>query len=181
MPTTGGAQSSSGDPTALSGDVPLTESERAFLLAHTDMQPADLCDEGWDKAAREVATAVNAARREAEKLAKRGALSLDEVGRRLGVAPAQVHALVRDGELLCGFDRDGSAYFPPWQFTASGCTLPGLSEVLRALPEDYDVHATTTFMNTSNESFDGWTPVQWLTAGRDISTVVGYVSDLGWV
>ena len=65
----------------------------------------------------------------------------------------------------------GGWYFPRWRLRGSK-PLPGLAEVLAALPEPIHPLSVVAFMGMSNSDLDGMSPADWLAAGGDPEAVV---------
>lgn len=68
----------------------------------------------------------------------------------------------------------GEPRIPVWQFTASGL-LPGLSEVVAAIPDDCSPSALAAYMGGPDADYGGRTPSQWLIDGGDPTPVAAWV------
>jgi hypothetical protein len=97
------------------------------------------------------------------------ALSVAEAARAIGVDASRVrHRLL--ARRLMGWKDRGGWRLPAWQFTEHG-VLPGLEQVLAALPTDQPALVTAAFMTTPQEDLvvgsRAITPIEWLQAGGD--------------
>lgn len=156
--------------------APLPAEERAFFAAHTGLTSVDLIPEGLADVDIEIA----ANRAVAAQRAERKALTVDDVARLLLLSTDDVRARAASGDLYAftSHSRRG-LLFPHWQFI-DGRVLPGLSQVVRALPEDYLLVDIEEFMTQPAESLDGLTPSEWLAADRSPSAVVSLADELSW-
>ena len=104
------------------------------------------------------------------------ALPIAEAARRLGVTDGRLRQRVAEGSLLAVHAPDGRALrIPAFQLTETG-ELPGLRLVLRAMRRDLKPVQVAAFFTTAQpdlEDTDGepMTPVAWLLAGNDPTTV----------
>lgn len=138
----------------------LTADEQLFLADHGGLLPET--DPVNQTAARQ-RLAIAAARADAEAVGD--GYTTTEVAKRFGLAPSNIRrAALRRSLYVAGRTRRREHVFPRWQFTAEG-PLPGLREVLAALPEGVHPLDVATFMTTSNDALGERSPVEWLAGG----------------
>lgn len=104
--------------------------------------------------------------------------TVEDVARLLDMQPSAVRHLI-DGAGLIGVVMNGLTVISPWQFTARGRLLPGLPEVLAAMPPDFGPHEAQTVMTAPLDEFDGKTPALALECGCPVPAIVEWVSWLG--
>ncbi|MCT1657885.1 hypothetical protein [Brevibacterium luteolum] len=156
--------------------APLPAEERAFFAEHTCLTPVDLIPEGLADVDSEIA----ANRAVAAQRAERNALTVDDVARLLLLSTEGVRARAASGDLYAFTSHSRrNLLFPHWQFI-DGRALPGLSQVMRALPEDYLPVDIEEFMTQPAESLEGQTPSEWLAADRPPSAVSSLADELSW-
>ena len=109
------------------------------------------------------------------------ALTVGEAARTIGVDNSRVRHRLAAGRLMGWKDRGGWR-LPKWQFTDHG-VLPGLEQVIAALPEDQPALVIAAFMTTPQEDLmarsQPITPADWLAAGGDPQRVARLASMLG--
>jgi hypothetical protein len=102
-------------------------------------------------------------------------LSVSEAAARLGVDASRVRHRVRDGDLWSLPAAARRRLLPAVQFTADG-VVPGLPEVLRALPDDLHALEVAGFLTGSRPELRlrgrDQSPVDWLVRGGDVAVVV---------
>ncbi|HEX4723434.1 MAG TPA: DNA-binding protein, partial [Pseudonocardiaceae bacterium] len=83
---------------------------------------------------------------------------------------------------LVGWKDRGGWRLPRWQFTDHG-VLPGVEQVIAALPEDQPALVIAAFMTTPQEDLmarsRAITPHEWLASGGDPQRVARLASMLG--
>lgn len=104
--------------------------------------------------------------------------TVEDVAARLGIHPSAVRRLV-DGGGLMSATVDEVTVIPPWQLTGRGHLLPGLHEVLAAMPGDYGPYETQSIMTTPVEELDGRSPAGALEQGHPVPAIVDWVRWLG--
>ncbi|HEX5404762.1 MAG TPA: DNA-binding protein [Pseudonocardiaceae bacterium] len=109
------------------------------------------------------------------------ALTVTEAARTIGVDTSRVrHRLLANR--LMGWKDKGGWRLPAWQFTEHG-VLPGLEQVLAALPADQPALVVAAFMTTPQEDLlaraRAITPCEWLLAGGDPQRVARLAAMLG--
>ena len=158
--------------------VDLSAADRVFLQewagvdAATDGELAALDSRSASRAAAEVART----------------LSRDEVARLLGVSASRVSHLLAAGRLW-SYRAAQRPVFPDWQFidpaaaTGEGRTLPGLPEVLVALPAGSHPLTVRTFMLTSDDELTladrELSPRDWLLSDGDPGRVAELARTMG--
>lgn len=99
-------------------------------------------------------------------------LTVGEAAQLLGVTEGRVRHKIGRGDLYAL--PSGRRRLPLWQFTGS-TTLPGLAQVVRALPPDEHPLGVLAFMTTPQAELElagePVTPEQWLRAGGDPAPV----------
>ena len=93
-------------------------------------------------------------------------LTIDQAADRLGVHRSRMSHRLREGQLY-SFRLGTQRRLPAWQFTPDRRALPGLGQVLAALPKDLHPTAVEGFFSTPNPDLDGRTPADWLAGGGD--------------
>lgn len=154
---------------------PLSSSERTFLLENTDLDEEDLTDE-----ARETTRArVLAAQSRATASARERTFSTDEVAQLTGRNPASIRRSVRKGDLYVLNPGDPTGLrFPQWQFVENR-SLPGLAQILDALPGTPHPLSVEAFMSSPREELGGRSAIQWLADDGPVETVVHLADDEG--
>ena len=161
---------------AVTSTEELTAAERDFLVAQGGI-PETAVDSAR-LAAGQVAIAAAATHAAADAL--RDGYTTSEVARLFGLKAANVRRDVASRSLyVAGRARNREHVFPRWQFGDSG-PLPGLREVLAALPEDYHPLDVAGFMTTAQEGLGGRTPVEWLIDGGAPAVVAALADELGY-
>jgi hypothetical protein len=109
------------------------------------------------------------------------ALTVGEAAGTLGVDTSRIRHRLLAGRLMGWKDRGGWR-LPAWQFTGHG-VLPGLEQVIAALPADQPSLVVAAFMTTPQDDLlagaDPVTPCDWLQAGGDPERVVRLAAMLG--
>lgn len=109
------------------------------------------------------------------------ALTVSQAAKVIGVDSSRVrHRLL--ARRLMGWKDKGGWRLPAWQFTDTG-VLPGLEQVLAALPGDQPALVVAAFMTTPQEDLLARsrtiTPCEWLRAGGDPQRVARLAAMLG--
>jgi hypothetical protein len=109
------------------------------------------------------------------------ALTVSEAADTIGVDKSRIrHRLL--ARRLMGWKDRGGWRLPAWQFTEHG-VLPGLEQVLAALPTDQPPLVVAAFMTTPQEDLlarsRAITPCEWLLAGGDPQRVARLAAMLG--
>lgn len=123
---------------------------------------------------------IAASRARATRAVEQTSMTTNEVARALGTHPPNVRRLVRDGALYSVKTApDGHHRFPSWQIRGSRA-LPGLREILAALPDDYHPLEVEAFMVERSAELRGMSPADWLFEGGAISPVVALADARSW-
>lgn len=158
----------------LHDDDPLSDSERAFLIASG--VPQDSFDPERHEQARQ--RLVMLARETAARAAP--SLDVDQVAALLGWSREVVDTAVARRHLyVIDMDLAGEVGLPAWQFLHTR-PLPGLGEVVAALPESLHPLSVEGFMTTPQEDLDDRSPVDWLADGGAVAPVVRLAESLAW-
>lgn len=114
------------------------------------------------------------------------ALTLDHVAETLGLSRSRIsHRLAE--QTLWAFTAHGHRYVPRWQITTDvprdrsrfGVgTLPGLPQVVPAIPKNLHPLAVETFMTAARDEFEGRSPVEWLVSGGDPEAIVEWLAGM---
>lgn len=124
----------------------------------------------------------------ARDAALQGALSVDVVARMLGSTPDVIHQRIDDRTLL-GVEAGSDFYLPATQFN-NGRELPGLVEVLNAVPADVSAVMVTSWLQVPNADLPGCdehdnvqppeAPRSYLVRTGDSATVAALACGLGF-
>lgn len=154
----------------------LTSAEQGFLVSQGGI-PASSVEAGTAATAR---VSIAAAAAQADADAVRDGYTTSEVAELFGLKTANVRRDVASRSLfVAGRTRSREHVFPRWQFDGTG-PLPGLREVLAALPNDYHPLDVASFMTTAHDELGGRTPAEWLSGGGTPSVVAGLADELGY-
>lgn len=153
-----------------SGAAELTAAEEGFWQAHAGLA---LHDDADPTPAREGALVL-------EDLLVQAAdsLTIAQVAERLGIDRTRVSHRLRHGELY-SFPLGRQRRLPRWQLTDDGDALPGLAEVLAALPKGLHPASVAGFFTTAQPDLDGLDAAHWLASGGDVRVVVDEAAGLG--
>jgi hypothetical protein len=156
---------------------PLTAAERSFLMQHAGVSEEQLSGPSLKRAT----ALVEVSEIEGRSRAAADAMTTAEAADVTGIAAANIRRLVGQGRLLSlGLSRSGSHLLPRWQFTEGGRVLPGLREIVRALPGDYHPLDVEAFMRAPVEELAGRSPAEWLADGGAVGRIVELASDRTW-
>ena len=165
------------------------DAARRFMTPHPD--PAGYFNPEQRDALRDVGLDLSPQRAEetdgraravaAQAVLHDSALTVSEAARTIGVDNSRVRHRLAAGRLMGWKDRGGWR-LPRWQFTDHG-VLPGLEQVIAALPEDQPALVIAAFMTTPQEDLmarsQPITPVDWLASGGDPQRVARLASMIG--
>lgn len=156
----------------------MTEDERAWLIESGAMTAEEI-DEA-EKAIAGGALSRMELRSSITPIAT--ALSTKEVADRLKIDETRVrHRLAKDG--LYSIKVDGRHRFPEWQFAGDGTVLlPGLKQVIQALPDDLDPASVEGLMTSKQDNLllqdSPVTPREWLQAGGSVDDVIDVIEGI---
>lgn len=152
---------------------PLTAGERDFLRAHADVSDADFSDDARNATRAQVVTS----RADADERVHLDSLSTAEVSELTGRSGASIRRSANSGDLFVLNPGDSRGLrFPAWQFDGSRL-VPGISDVLSALPDGTHPLVIERFMREPRESLDGLSPLRWLATDGDVAKVVRLADD----
>lgn len=157
------------------GTAPLGEDARAHLTAHGGPEVAA----AWadiDSSVLHRERTVVAAQSLSEML--RDSADMDEAAELLGVSRSRISHRIAAGTLV-GFTLGHRRRIPRWQIAANGSVLPGLGDIVAAIPSGVHPVALQSFMTTDQPEFDGLSPVAYLQSGGSPRVIAGWVADLG--
>ena len=155
---------------------PLTEGEQAFLVEHAGVTR----DQFTIEAGTLTNVRVTQMKAVADHEARTRSLMTSEVADLLGQEPSNVRRSLGAGRLYSvgSASRGRERLFPEWQFTQDGRVLPGLREVLAALPDNYHPLDVEHFMVGESEALRGRSPASWLAGGGEVQAVVEIAVEL---
>jgi hypothetical protein len=111
-----------------------------------------------------------------------GELSVAQVADRIGIDTSRVRHRLASGHLL-GRRRGGSWRLPAWQFGDDGRPIPGLPEVLAALPGGLPLIVVWGFLTAPVPelavSDRPRTPMEWLAGGGTAEPVIDLAAGVG--
>lgn len=164
---------------AIGASETLTAGEQEFLSEHAGAMKGDFTPEAGNLTRLEVTQRQTRAARQMRSRA----LTTSEVAQLLGRAPSNVRRSLSTGNLygVGSTSTSRERLFPEWQFTQDGRILPGLRQVLEALPDDYHPLDVEGFMVSPQEGLRGRSPAGWLSGDGELETVVRIADELGWV
>ncbi|MGO1802865.1 MAG: helix-turn-helix domain-containing protein [Microbacteriaceae bacterium] len=156
--------------------APTTQPDRDFLTTYAGLTDADLTDESVSGV--DASISVNRARASVD--VQMDSLTTQDVAQMLNMDPANVRRAVTDGTLYSVKPTPGSHHrFPKWQFVGDRA-LPGMREVISALPDDYHPLEVARFIAEPAETLRNMSPAQWLAGGGNISDVVALADGRSW-
>jgi hypothetical protein len=158
----------------------LTQQQKDFLLESGDFTTEELA-----RTEQEVNDGI--LEREAARdwlLRILDTIGISEVSCLLGTDEVSLRADVEQMR-LCAVQIAGELRFPRWQFDASAPEklLPHLEEVLHAAAGRWDWQILGAFMSTSQSTLISrarQTPIQWLSGGGSVASVVEIVESSDW-
>ncbi len=108
------------------------------------------------------------------------ALSVSEAAKRLRVDPSRIRQLLSNGSLY-GLKVKGEWRLPRFQFTTRGL-VPGVEQVLRALPDDLHPVEVLTWLGSPDPDLEvgerSVSPLEWLRSGGDPERARAVARDL---
>ena len=155
--------------------TPLSESEMQFLVDHGGPGVAEALA-SYDP----VAERDRQARRAVDELATtmRSTVSIAEAALLLGVDRSRISHRIAQGTLWA-FRVGRSPRIPRWQFCADGKLLPGLPQIIAAIPAGLAPQSVAAFMSTPQEELYGLTPVDYLCDDGDPAIAADLLACLG--
>lgn len=157
------------------GAAPLSASEVAFLAQNAGGDVAAVI-EAWDPQV-ERAQRIKRATRQVEALIS-GSVSIAEAASLLQIDRSGISRRIGNGDLYT-VTVNGNKRIPRWQITADNALLPGLADIVAAIPYDVPAMTIAAYMQTQQDDLDGATPTQYLTAGGSTRVVAEMVTSLG--
>jgi len=152
---------------------PLSETEATFVRAYGGPQAVGVLDEDPGQIARQLSQAV--ARQTVRAIVS--TLSIVEAAALLGVDRSRISQLV-SRHRLWAFRLGRSKRIPRWQFTGAA-VLPGLDQVVAAIPSGLAPQSVAGFMTTPQPELDEVAPVTFLVGGGDPKAVAKLLAGLG--
>ena len=157
-----------------SGAAPLTRAEVDYLAEHAG--PAATAEVAiWDPARERERRAESAARAVDEVVAT--SLGLAEAARLIGVDRSRISHRLSSGSLYA-VNVGSRRRIPDWQFH-NRAELPGLAQVVAAIPSQVHPLDVAALMTTAQDELADRTPVEHLASGGDPTPVAELVTDLG--
>lgn len=113
----------------------------------------------------------------------RSSLSIEDTADLLGVSRSRISHRLK-AQSIYAFTIQRRRYLPTWQFrvpTGGGKTepIPGLAQVVAAIPRDLHPVETEAFMTTPLPDLGGKTPVEHLCTGGAVEVVTDWLTSLG--
>lgn len=106
-------------------------------------------------------------------------LPLRDVSALVQIDEAELRRMSNAGDLSTA-RVDGSPRFAPWQASDDGRSIvPGIADVLRAMPSEYTALDVDVVMRFRNEAFEGRAPRELLGTPEGLREVIEWASDLG--
>ncbi|MCW4354135.1 helix-turn-helix domain-containing protein [Hoyosella sp. YIM 151337] len=155
------------------GSAPLSAHELEYLTQHAGEGTNEVLAQ-WDPVHEQHRHAVAVASSVKDLVAS--SLSRTQAAQQLGVDPSGISRRIHE-DALWSFKVGSRLRIPSWQF-AGNALLPGLAEIVAAIPDDAHPLDIAAMMTSPHEFIDGHTPAQWLAAGRDPSVIVSMIEDL---
>lgn len=156
--------------------APLTAHDHEFLTTHAGLAAADLTPEALSAVELEIGS--NRAR--AAQDVRGRSYDTQQVAAMLKMAPANVRRCVANGTLYSVKTSPGSIHlFPNWQFPHNRM-LPGLRDVILALPNNYHPIEVEAFMTERSEALRGMSPVEWLASDGAVAAVSSLADERAW-
>lgn len=156
-------------------DSPLTTPEHSMLFGGSGLVGREELAVGALSGPEiEHVVAEDAARERAKVLT--GSATLSEVAELVGDSSSAIASQTADHQLAT-FLLDGHLRYPLWQFH-DGKPVPGLPDVVAALPSTWRARKVMAVMAAPTETLGGASPPQWLADGGNPTTVVRMLEDL---
>lgn len=166
--------------TPAAGATPISAAATRFLAEHGG-EAARLAIEEYDEATVQKGRAFAAAKTLEELLAL--SLTLEEAATSLGLSRSRISHRLRD-QSLYAFTVQGRRYLPRWQFREGpggvvSDVIPGLAQIVPAIPRGMHPLAVEAFMTEPLEDLDGTSPVDYLCSYGVVEVVVDWLVSLG--
>lgn len=152
----------------------LTAPEVAFLREHGGPGIARQVDR-WDPAAERVQRTAVAAQQLEDLIGSTA--SIDQAAKIVGVDRSRISRRLSSGALF-SLTLGSRRRIPLWQFQG-GAELPGLAEIVAAIPPGAHPSAVEGLMRTAQDELDGQTPIAHLVTGGAVRPVADLVAALG--
>ena len=150
----------------------LSAADRAYLDEFSGLEPANDQEVGRLLSRRAALATAEVAR----------SLDRAEVSARLGVSPSRVSHRHAEGALFAFRVGPARTLYPDWQFAADD-TIPGLRQVVRALPGGVPAALVRRFMTEPDDALElgdeALAPRDWLLQGGEVTRVVELAMTLG--
>lgn len=158
----------------------MTQAQADFLLQSGSMTAEELA-ESEDEVARGDLAAIERQTELEPIIESVGSAGAGEI---LGIEESSVRHR-KDKGLLYSFKTDQALHYSTWQFVDNDDpkrrTLPGLSAVVKAIPDTMHPASVLGFMTTPQSDLlvddEAVTPVEWLKGGGDVQEVVDLLSE----
>jgi DNA-binding CsgD family transcriptional regulator len=163
------------DSTSAAQTPSVTEAEREFALSAGIPESAFSAE----AAASNRLYLLQSAARDAERLSA-SLIPTAEVAELLGTSPDNVRQQAMRGKLYAAGVVAGQKAFPRWQFV-DGKALPGLRQVIAAMPTEYAPLDVEAVMTDPDERLNDRSPLQWLAGGGAVEPVLELVEELSYL
>ncbi|MFT4083760.1 MAG: hypothetical protein QM638_14355 [Nocardioides sp.] len=166
--------------TPAAGATPISAAALRFLTEHGGEEARAALDE-YDETVVQQNRAIAAARTLEELLAT--SLTIEEAATSLGLSRSRISHRLR-GQSLYAFTIQGRRYLPRWQFRADpggvvSDVIPGLAEIVPAIPRDMHPLAVKSFMTEPLEDLGDRSPVDHLCSYGVVEVVADRLVALG--
>lgn len=156
------------------GAAPLSQFELDYLTEHAGSGAAELIA-SWDPQQERRERAETVARTVDEVLA--GSVGIAQAAALIGVDRSRISHRLSAGALYA-VTIGSRRRIPTWQFH-DNAELPGLADVVAAIPTQVHPLDVAALMSTEQEELSGRTPVEHLAGGGNPAPVAELVADLG--
>jgi hypothetical protein len=166
--------------TPAAGATPISSAAMRYLADHGGDE-ARVALERYDQAAVQRDRAIAAAQTLEDLLT--ASLTIEEAATALGLSRSRISHRI-SGQSLYAFTIQGRRYLPRWQFRQGpggvvGDVIPGLAQIVPAIPREMHPLAVEAFMTGPLEDLGGKSPVDHLCSYGVIEVVEDWLVALG--
>jgi hypothetical protein len=119
---------------------------------------------------------VTAARTLADTV--RSTATLDQAANMLGLSRSRLSHRISAGTVWT-VTVQGRRLVPRWQFSSDGLLLPGLDQIVAAIPDNLHPLAVDAFMTSPRSDFDDQSPAGWLASGGNPAVIACWLTGIG--
>lgn len=166
--------------TPTAGATPISAAAVHFLIEHGGEEAA-VALATYDEAAIQQDRALSAGRTLEALLA--ASLTIEEVASSLALSRSRISHRLRD-QSLYAFTIQSRKYLPRWQFREGpgggvSDAIPGLAQIVPAIPRDIHPLALEAFMTEPLEDLDNKSPTEYLCSYGVAEVVADWLASLG--